>query len=162
MRKQLGITAALILAALPASAETWGVSDAPVSTGDGKWMCMLWHGRTAPLMNITIMTDRNFITVAAPQFAAVPDRTSATFTYPSGRSGAGVIRKADPQGTSVFVYFPDEALDPILDQFRTPGTFTLTAGDASASFPVPDPGLGSGIAPLKDCAARFPETPGAE
>ncbi|MFN3312111.1 MAG: hypothetical protein ACK46Q_01415 [Hyphomonas sp.] len=162
MRKQLLTTAALILAALPASAETWGVSDAPVPSGDGKWMCMLWHGKTAPLMNITIMTDRNFISVAAPQFAAVPDRTPTTFTYPSGRSGAGVIRKAEPQSSAVFVLFPDEALDPILDQFRTGGTFTLTAGDASASFPVPAPGLGSGIAPLKDCAARFPETPGTE
>ena len=162
MRKQLLITAALILSALPAAAESWGVSDAPVPTGDGKWMCMLWHGRTAPMMNITIMTDRNFITVAAPQFATVPDRTNTTFTYPTGRSGAGVIRKAEPQSSAVFVYFPDEALDPILDQFRTGGTFTLTAGDASASFPVPDPGFGSGIAPLKDCAAKFPGPPATE
>ncbi len=159
MRRLISATAAFIIAALPASAEAWRVSDAPVPTGDGKWVCMLWHGRTAPLMNITIMTDRNFISVAAPQFAAVPDRSNTTFTYPSGRSGAGVIRKAEPQSSAVFVYFPDEALDPILDQFRTGGTFSLTAGDASASFPVPDTGLGSGFAPLKDCAARFPEMP---
>lgn len=163
MRRQNAIlAAALILAATPASAESWGVTDEPDPAGDGKWMCMLWHGTAAPLMNITIMTDRNFIAVVAPQFAAVPDRANATFTYPSGRGGAGVIRKAASQANAVFLYFPDDALDTILDQFRTPGTFTFSAGDVSASFPVPAPGLSDGITYLKECAARIPDMPGTK
>lgn len=156
MRSYLA-AAALLATALPVSAETWGVSDAPVLTDDGKWMCMLWHGTTAPMMNITVMTDRNFLTVVGAQFAAVPDRANAAFTYSSGRSGAGVIRKADPQSNAVYLFFPDEVLDTILDQFRTPGTFILTAGEASASFPVP--GLDSGISHLKACVETFPDAP---
>ncbi|PKP82177.1 MAG: hypothetical protein CVT79_07765 [Alphaproteobacteria bacterium HGW-Alphaproteobacteria-18] len=152
------LTLALGAAALPAAAQSWGVSDKPAATDNGQWMCMLWHGTTAPMMNITMMTDRNFISVVGSQFAAVPDRAEAQLAYASGRTGNGVIRKSEQQPNAVFLYFPDEALDTILDQFRTPGTFTLSAGEASASFPVPEPGLGTGIVLLKECAGKFPET----
>ena len=154
MRRYL-VAAALLAAALPASAETWGVSDKPSQVESGQWMCMLWYGKSAPMMNITRMSDRNFITVAAPQFAAVADGDEAKITYSSGRSGSAKIRKAEVAPNAVMLFFPDEAVDTVLDQFRAEGTFTLASGDVSASFPVP--GLGSGIAHLKTCVEKFPE-----
>jgi len=160
MRRHFFITAALLAAALPAAAQSWGVSDKPSVTDLGQSMCMLWYGRTAPMMNITIMSDRNFISVSAPQFAAVADGADAAFTYPSGRSGAGKLRKIDTMPSAVIVFFPDAATDVIFDQFRPAGTFTFTSGEASASFP--SPGLESGIAHLKDCVAQFPDAPEAE
>jgi len=151
---------ACLIAALPAAAEGWGVSDKPSVTDLGQSMCLLWYGKTAPMMNITIMSDRNFISVVASQFEAVEDGAEARLAYPSGRGGTVKLRKADARADGVFVFFPDAVVDAILDQFRTPGTFTLTSGEVSASFPVP--GLDSGIAPLKACVAQFPGTPEAE
>lgn len=121
---------------------------------------MLWYGDRPPMMNITLMSDRNFITVAAPQFGPVPDRAQARIEYASGRNGTISLRKAADRPEAVFVFFPDEAVHAILDQFRTEGTFTLTSGKVSASFAVP--GLGSGIAHLKSCVEAFPEMPEAE
>lgn len=149
-------TAALLAAALPASAESWGVSDKPSVTDLGQSMCMIWYGKTAPMMNITIMSDRNFISVVASDFSAVEDGAEVRLTYPSGRGGAGKLRKLDTRPDAVFVYFPDAATEVIFDQFRPAGTFTLTSGEVSASFP--SPGLDSGIAHLKACVAQFPET----
>lgn len=146
---------ALGAAALPAAAaQGWGVSDKPVQTEGTQWMCMLWHGTTAPMMNITLMTDRNFISVVASPFASAEDRAEARMDYASGKSGAGVIRKTD-RPDAVFLFFPDEALDTLLDQFRTPGTFTLSVGEASASFPVGE--LTGALDHLKACAEKFPE-----
>lgn len=160
MRRLIPAAAALLAAALPAAAESWGVSDKPSVTDLGQSMCMLWYGKSAPMMNITLMSDRNFITVAASQFANVKGGAEARLSYPSGRGGTVLLQKADGRPDGVFVFFPDEVTDAVLDQFRTPGTFTLTSGEASASFPVPD--MESGIAHLKACAASFRETPETE
>lgn len=152
---KIGILSLVLAAsALPATAQGWGVSDKPSPTDSGQWMCMLWHGASAPMMNITLMTDRNFISVVASPFASVADRADARLDYASGKSGTGVLRKTD-RPDAVFLFFPDEAVDPILDQFRTPGTFTFSAGDASASFLVGD--LTGAIDYLKACTSQFPE-----
>lgn len=160
MRRCILSAATLLAATLPAAAESWGASDAPGQAPTGQWTCMLWYGDRPPMMNITLMSDRNFITVAAPRFAAVPDGAQARIDYASGRNGTISLRKAPDRPEAVFVFFPDEAVDAILDQFRTEGTFTLTSGEVSASFPVP--GLDSGIAHLKSCVEAFPEIPKAE
>lgn len=155
MRHFTFAAAAFLTAALPASAETWGVSDAPSQMSTGQWACMLWHGNGPPMMNITLMDDRNFITVAASQFAAVADGAEARIGYATGRGGTIALRKAADRPDAVFVFFPDEMVDAILDQFRAEGTFSLTSGEISASFPVS--GLDSGIAQLKTCVEAFPE-----
>ncbi|MEQ9505983.1 MAG: hypothetical protein RLO80_06900 [Hyphomonas sp.] len=155
MRHSVLAAAAFLTTALPASAETWGVSDAPSRLSTGQWTCILWHGNGPPMMNITLMDDRNYITVAAPQFAAVADGDEARIDYATGRGGTIALSKAADLPEAVFVFFPDGMVDAILDQFRAEGTFTLTSGEASASFPVP--GLDSGIAQLKACADAIPE-----
>ncbi|ABI77456.1 hypothetical protein HNE_0612 [Hyphomonas neptunium ATCC 15444] len=154
MRRHILAAAALLAASLPASAETWGVNDVPSQAPTGQWSCMLWYGEGPPMMNITLMSDRNFITVAAPQFAAVADGAEGRIAYASGRGGTIALRKAADRPEAVFVFFPDEMVDAILDQFRAQGTFSLTSDEASASFPVP--GLGSGIEILKTCVDAFP------
>ena len=154
MRRHILAAAALLATALPASAETWGVNDVPNQAPTGQWSCMMWYGDGPPMMNITLMTDRNFITVAAPQFTAVADGAEGRIAYASGRGGTIALRKAAERPEAVFVFFPNEMVDTILDQFRAEGTFTLTSGEVSASFPVP--GLDSGIAYLKSCVEAFP------
>lgn len=164
MRRYILAATALLAAALPASAETataaWGVNDAPTQMPTGQWSCMMWYGDGPPMMNITLMSDRNFITVAAPQFTAVADGAEGRIAYASGRGGSIALRKAAERPEAVFVFFPDEMVDAILDQFRAQGTFTLTSGEVSASFPVS--GLDSGIAHLKSCVEAFPQIPEAE
>lgn len=158
MRRHILAAAALLASALPASAETstatWGVNDVPTQMSTGQWSCMMWYGEGPPMMNITLMSDRNFITVAAPQFTVVEDGAEGRIAYASGRGGTIALRKAADRPEAMFVFFPDDMVDAILDQFRTPGTFTLTSGEVSASFPVP--GLDSGIAHLKSCVEAFP------
>jgi hypothetical protein len=155
MRRCLVAAATLLAAALPASAESWGVNENPSQLKSGQWMCMLWYGKSAPMMNITRMSDRSFISVAAPQFAEVEDGAEARITYASGRGGSARLRKMADRPEMVFVYFTDLASPEILDQFRTAGTFTLTSGEVSASFPVP--GLDGAIAYLNACVEKFPE-----
>lgn len=160
MPRLIPAAAALLLAALPASAESWGVSDKPADAGDGRSMCMIWYGTKAPMMNITLMSDRNFISAVASPLTAVADGADVRLSYPSGRAGAGKLRKVDERPNGVFVFFPDAAIDTILGEFVAPGTFTLTSGDVSVSFP--SPGLQSAIGPLKSCAAQFRDVPGME
>ena len=156
-RCRTAATLALAVATLtlPAGAEGWNVNENPSQVSTGQWMCMLWYGNSAPMMNITLMSDRSFITVAAPQFAAVEHGAKASITYASGRDGTTRLRKMADRPETVFVNFPNPSVDLILDQFRTEGTFTLTSGEASATFPVP--GLNRAIAYLKACAEKFPE-----
>lgn len=160
MRRCILSAAALLATALPASPESWGVNDTPTQMPTGQLSCMMWYGDGPPMMNITLMNDRNFITVAAPQFTAVADGAEGRIAYASGRGGTISLRKAADRPEAVFVFFPDGMVDAILDQFRAQGTFTLTSGEVSASFPVP--GLDSGIAHLKSCVEAFPEIPEAE
>lgn len=154
MRRYLVAAAALLATALPTAAESWSVNENPRQLANGQWMCMLWYGKSALTMNITRMTDRSFITVAAPQFATVEHGAKATITYASGRDGSTRLRKMPERPEMVFVYFPNPSADLNVDQFRTEGTFTLTSGEASASFPVP--GLDGAIAYLNACVEKFP------
>ncbi|MFN7056972.1 hypothetical protein [Hyphomonas sp.] len=158
MPRLIPAAAALLLSALPASAESWGVSDKPADAGDGRSMCMIWYGTSAPMMNITLMSDRNFISVVASPLTAVADDADVRLSYPSGRGGTGKLRKVDQRPDGIFVFFPDAAIDAILGEFVAPGTFTLTSGDVSVSFP--SPGLQSAIGPLKSCAAQFRDVQG--
>lgn len=141
----------------PALTVEWGATPAPHSTPGGPSYCMLWGGRTQPMLNFSLYAHHDHgrpeLLMAAPWLEGRSNRAiiSVRVEFPDGSviERHGQYHQAGPHMTVTRM----PSLDAVLDGLSRPGVVTVSTGGEARRFAVPE--LGSHLGAMRACVARL-------
>lgn len=146
-------TASVVLPCAAVAQQAWGVSDTPQTDNTGPY-CALWYGRTRPMLQLQVRSDRRLLILAAPEFTEARGGDTATLRFPTGFEGGVPIANADGEGVFIVRLSP-ASLDTLLENLSTLGVFRVTVSGRSVSYPVWQD-LAGAIVHLRNCESRLP------
>lgn len=133
--------------------QAWGVSDTPQILDNVGWHCALWYGRTLPMLQLQIRSDRSLLILAAQEFTDARGGDTAMMRFPTGFEAGIPIVNADGSGAAIVRLSPT-SVDTLLENLAAPGVFRVTVSERSVSYPVPD--LTAAIGHLRACESQLP------
>lgn len=154
--------AALSLSAAqnPAMIVEWGATGAPVAAASGPQYCMLWAGRTRPMLNFSIYDNRPDrrpdLLIGATSLSWLPDREMVTVSvaFPNGavHRTTGTYYAAQ---SMVAARMPSQ--DVVHLGLSAPGVVSVTIGrlERQETLRFQAPALASQIQTFRSCAARL-------
>ncbi len=132
--------------------QAWGVNDTPEMLEGFGQACMLWYGRTQPMLQLQVRNDRRLLILSAPEFTDARAGEIATMRFPLGFEAGVPIVNTDGEG-AVLVRLSPASVDTLLENLSSPGIFRVTISERSVSFPVPD--LSAAITHLRGCESQL-------
>ncbi|GGD00299.1 hypothetical protein [Aquisalinus flavus] len=145
----------LLPAAQAGASESWGATGSPAEFPDGRRYCMMWYGtgKVMPFMNITVLSDSQYVNIAAAGLSSITTSTTGSLTIKSWTVPLSEISEPVTRGSSTFVSAPltDEALSALLQGlvFGSNSEMSVEIGPVSLTFPLPH--TGGDAAMLMEC-----------